>query len=118
MNYKHNPVLTEKAKELRKNMTNEEKILWYQFLRNYPIRILRQKVIDNYIVDFYCAKAKLIIEFDGSQHYSPDGKIYDKIRTEFFEERNLKIIRIPNIQVTNNFEGICNYIDKIIKESI
>lgn len=118
MNYKHNPVLTEKAKELRKNMTNEEKILWYQFLRNYPVRILRQKVIDNYIVDFYCVKAKLIIELDGSQHYSPDGKIYDKIRTEFFEERNLKVIRIPNIQVTNNFEGICNYIDKIIKESI
>ena len=118
MERKHNPALTQNARILRKNMTKEEKHLWYDFLKTYPVRFLRQKVIDNYIVDFYCHQARIIIELDGSQHYSPDGKIYDKIRTEFFEERNLKVIRIPNIQVTNNFEGICNYIDKIIKESI
>ncbi len=69
------------------------------------------------LVDFYCAKAKLVIELDGSQHYSTEGKLQDKIRTDIIEGRNLKVIRIPNIQLTNNFEGVCNYIDKIIKKS-
>ncbi len=118
MDYKHNSELTERARELRKNMTNEEKILWYQFLKDYPVRFLRQKVIDSYIVDFYCAKAKLIVELDGSQHYNNDGLNYDKIRTEYMEKRGLKVIRIPNIQITSNFEGICNYLDIIIKREM
>ncbi len=70
MDRKHNPKLTKNAKALRKNMTKEERHLWYDFLRSYPVRFLRQKVIDNYIVDFYCHDAQLIIELDGSQHYS------------------------------------------------
>ncbi len=65
MKYKHNPDLTDSAKILRKGMTKEERRLWYDFLRSYPVRFLRQKIIDNYIVDFYCASAKLIIELDG-----------------------------------------------------
>lgn len=65
---KHNPALTERARTLRKQMTPEERHLWYDFLRSYPVRFLRQKVIGNAIVDFYCAKATLAIELDGSQH--------------------------------------------------
>ena len=118
MNYKHNPNLTKSARELRKNMTKEESLLWYRFLKDYPVRFLRQKVIDNYIVDFYCAKAKLVIELDGSQHYDAEGKAYDKIRTGIIEERNLKVIRIPNVQITNNFDGVCKYIDKIVTDVV
>ena len=118
MNYKHNSKLTEKARELRKNMTEEEKILWYQFLKDYPIRFLRQKVIDNYIVDFYCSKAKLIIELDGSQHFTSEGKVSDAIRTGFIEKRGLKVLRISNNLIKNNFKGICAYIDNIVKNNI
>ena len=116
--YKHNPELTENAKILRKNMTSEEKNLWYKFLRNYPVRFLRQKVIDNYIVDFYCNKAELVIELDGSQHYDEKGLLKDKIRTERIEKRNLTVIRIPNNEVKRNFSGVCEYIDLIVKERI
>ncbi len=118
MNYKHNPKFTEKAKNLRKNMTKEEKHLWYDFLKDYPIRFLRQKVIDNYIVDFYCSSLNLVIELDGSQHYDEHGVIeYDKIRTEKLEERNLTIIRIPNNEIWYNFDGVCEYIDNFIKKN-
>ena len=80
MNRKHNPNLTTNAKNLRKNMTKEERHIWYDFLRDYPVRFLRQKVIDNYIVDFYCHKARLIIELDGSQHYNEKEQIKDQNR--------------------------------------
>ena len=83
---KHNPALTQKAKTLRKNMTKEERRLWYDFLRTYPVRFLRQKVIDNYIVDFYCHEARIIIELDGSQHYEPKIAEYDAQRTAFLQE--------------------------------
>ena len=82
MERKHNPELTTNARALRKNMTKEEKHLWYDFLKTYPVRFLRQKVIDNYIVDFYCHSARLIIELDGSQHYEGKGLLKGKIRTE------------------------------------
>ncbi len=116
--YKHNPNLTKNAKDLRKNMTKEERHLWYDFLRNYPIRFLRQKVIENYIADFYCAKAKLVIEIDGSQHFENDGLIKDQIRTKHLEKYNLEILRIPNNEINNNFEGVCDYIDYTVKGRI
>ena len=115
---KHNQKLTDNAKTLRKNMTKEERHLWYDFLRTYPIRFLRQKVIDNYIVDFYCHEARLIIELDGSQHYEEKGLLKDKIRTEKIENRNLTVIRIPNNEVNKNFRGVCEYIDLLVKESL
>ncbi len=118
MDRKHNPNLTENAKTLRKNMTKEERHLWYDFLRSYPVRFLRQKVIDNYIVDFYCHDARLIIELDGSQHYSNEGLLKDRIRTEIIESRNLTVIRIPNNEISKNFEGVCEYIDVIVNESL
>ncbi len=99
-------------------MTKEERHLWYDFLRKYPIRFLRQKVIDDYIVDFYCAKAKLVIELDGSQHYEEKGLLKDKIRTERIESRELIVIRIPNNEVNKNFNGVCEYIDFIVRKSL
>ena len=115
MNRKHNADLTPHARSLRKNMTKEERRLWYDFLRTYPVRFLRQKVIDHYIVDFYCHAARLIIEVDGSQHFSEQGMAKDSLRTEQIEARNLTVIRIPNNAISTNFQGVCTYIDEHIK---
>ena len=118
MQNKHNKEIVPTAKMLRKNMTKEEKHLWYDFLRTYPVRFSRQKVLGKYIVDFYCAKAKLIIELDGSQHFTVEGARYDEGRTSFLEGYDLKVVRIPNIEVTQNFSGVCEYIDDLVCQSI
>ncbi|MBO5339222.1 MAG: endonuclease domain-containing protein [Clostridia bacterium] len=108
----------ELAKVLRKNMTKHEKKLWYDFLRNYPIRFQRQKAIGNYIADFYCAKAKLIIELDGSGHYTEMQILKDNDRTYELEKMYLSVLRIPNTEVFKNFSGVCRYIDSIVQESL
>ena len=118
MERKHNSDLTNVARMLRKNMTKQEKKLWYDFLSKYPVRFLKQKVIDNYIVDFYCSKARLIIELDGSQHYTDSGLIKDRIRTEKLEDRNLEVIRIPNRDIDKHFFEICEYLDNYIQQKI
>ena len=118
MERKHNPTLSKNAKNLRKNMTKEERHLWYDFLRNYPIRFLRQKVIDDYIVDFYCHEARLIIELDGSHHYEDNEIEKDTLRTEFLEQYGLKVIRISNLDINKNFEGVCMFIDNQVKQSL
>ena len=115
---KHNKILTPYAKKLRKNMTKQEKHLWYDFLRTYRLRFLRQKVIENYVVDFYCSKAKLVIEIDGGQHYTEEIMEYDKKRTEILEGYGLKVIRFTNSDIDNNFEGVCNNIDDIVSKSL
>ena len=99
-------------------MTKEERHLWYDFLRSYPIRFLRQKVIDNYIVDFYCHEARMIIELDGSQHYQTNEMMKDKIRTQKIKNRDLTVIRIPNNEISRNFKEVCEYIDLQVKQSI
>ena len=99
-------------------MTKEEKHLWYDFLRTYPVRFLRQRVLGKYIVDFYCAKAKLVVELDGSGHCTESGRQYDAERTAFLEEYGLTVIRIPNAEIHNNFRGICDYIDHIVEQSL
>ena len=114
---KHNVNLTANAKALRKNMTKEERHLWYDFLRFYPVRFLRQKVIDDFIVDFYCSKAKIIIELDGSQHFEEKGLIKDKIRTQKIQKRDLTVIRIPNNLINQNFKEVCEYIDFCVNEA-
>ena len=113
-----NKNLTKNAKELRNNMTKEEKHLWYDFLKDYPVKFRRQKVIGKYIVDFYCDKAKLVIELDGSQHFEEKGIKYDEERTAFLLQYDLKVVRIPNNEVNDNFEGICLYIDDIVKNRV
>lgn len=106
------------AKELRKNMTPWERKLWYEFLRSYPIRFQRQKAIDEYIVDFYCAKARLIIELDGSQHFNEKNIADDRKRTDSLEKLHLKVIRISNDDVNNNFYEVCQLIDNMVTSSL
>ena len=118
MGRKHNSDLTANARTLRKNMTKEERHLWYDFLKSYSVRFLRQKVIDNYVVDFYCHSARLIIELDGSQHYEGKALLKDKIRTEIIKKRNLTVVRIPNNEINKNFDGVYQYIDAFVKQSL
>ena len=118
MDFKHNPSLVPLAKQLRKSMTKEERHLWYDFLRDYPLRFLRQKTIGHYIVDFYCAKAQLVIELDGSQHFKPEEIQKDADRTSFLESYGIQVIRIPNNDVTQNFPGVCEYIDTVVRQSL
>ncbi|MBQ6234884.1 MAG: endonuclease domain-containing protein [Clostridia bacterium] len=115
---KHNPRLVGNAKALRKEMTPEERHLWYDFLRDYPIRFLRQKILGNYITDFYCAKAKLVIELDGSQHYQIWGMEHDAERTAFLAGYGLRVLRIPNTEVNRNFRGVCEWIDLQVKRAM
>ena len=102
------------AKNLRRNLTRQEKHLWYDFLRKHKIRFQRQKCIDNFIADFYCHKAKLVIELDGSQHYTEKGLKKDEFRTEKLEGYDLHVIRFTNEQIDKNFLGVCEYIDMIV----
>ena len=106
------------AKNLRKNATKQEKHLWYDFLRDYEIKFQRQRTIDNFIADFYCQKANLIIELDGHQHYSINGIQKDKFRTEKLEQYGLTVIRFTNKQIDNDFYAVCDFIDKTVKSII
>jgi very-short-patch-repair endonuclease len=115
MKYNHNKNLVKNAKVLRKDMTKEERHLWYDYLRNKDVRFLRQKIIGSYIVDFYCAKANLVIELDGSQHYEDKGIKYDAERTKFLEQNGLTVVRIPNNEINRNFDGVCEYLDSVLK---
>ncbi len=115
MDRKHNKKLVANAKNLRKNMTKEERHLWYDFLRDYDVKFLRQKPLGRYIADFYCASAHLVIELDGSQHYEKINIEKDSARTEYLGQFGLTVIRIPNCEVNENFDGVCEYIDNYIK---
>lgn len=118
MSLKYNGKHISFAKELRKNATSQEKRLWYDFLRHYPIRFQRQKAIDEFIVDFYCHKAKLVIEIDGTQHFINEGPRKDALRTERLEQYGLQIVRLSNRQINEEFENVCEYIDLTVKNSL
>ena len=118
MDKKYNKNLVNNAKVLRKNMTKEERHLWYDFLKDYPVKFYRQKVMGKYIVDFYCSKADLVIELDGSQHFEENGIQYDSQRDEYLKSYGLDILRIPNNEINTNFDGVCEYLDKLIKSRI
>ena len=118
MRIKKNNKILDVAKILRRNMTPHEKHLWYDFLQHYPIKIYKQRIIDNFVADFYCHQAKLIIELDGSGHYSQEGKAYDEARTLVLESYGLSVIRFSNRDIAEKFEGVCYVIDKAIKEKI
>ena len=110
----YNPQLIPIAKELRKNPTPAERKLWQDFLRNFPFRVLRQRPIDNFIVDFYCAALKLVIEVDGESHFTEQGKQYDTERTSILEGYGLKVIRFTNVEVWQSFEGVCRELEGLI----
>ena len=116
LNYHKNNITL--AQDLRKNATPQENHLWYDFLSKYEIRFQRQKAIDHFIADFYCHKAKLIIEIDGAQHDTEQGKQHDEFRTEILEGYGLKVIRFTNKQINTNFHGVCEYIDFVVKASL
>ena len=118
MQRKYNKQLVPFAKQQRKEMTKEERHLWYDFLRTHPVRFLRQKVLGKYIADFYSAEAKLVIELDGSQHYDNMNTEKDAERTAFLEGYGLTVIRIPNNEVSRNFRGVCEYIDVAVRQSL
>lgn len=113
-----NPNILPRARELRRNMTPQERKLWYLFLRDYPIKIYKQRIIQSFIVDFYCHKAKLVIEVDGSQHYTPENMEYDKERTAVLKKYNLTVIRFSNYEVDKHFDTVCEKIDYVIKGAI
>ena len=108
----------EKAKELRQSMTRHERHLWYDFLRKYQPRFQRQKTIGIYIVDFYCHKAKLVIELDGSQHFDDEYIVYDAKRTVFLEKNQLKVMRFTNLEIDKYFQEVCQAIDMCVKERL
>jgi len=118
LNRKHNKDLIRGAKNLCSNMTKEEKHLWYDYLKNYKVRFSRQKILGKYVADFYCAKANLVIELDGSQHYQEKELDYDKARTEYLSKFNIKVVRIPNNEVNKNFDGVCRYIDMTVQQNL
>ena len=115
---KKNNKLLNVARILRRNMTRQEKHLWYDFLRYYPVKIYKQRIIDDFIADFYCHSARLVIELDGSQHYTNQGKAYDAARTEILERYGIHVLRFSNKDIDDNFDGVCRMIDSIIKERI
>ena len=99
------------AQSLRKNMTKEERHLWYDFLKTYPVQFRRQYTIGCYIADFYCYRAQLVLELDGSQHYTSEEQAYDKKRTDYMESQGIQVLRFSNLDVLQNFAGVCEIID-------
>ena len=108
----------ETARMLRKNMTRAEAKLWYDYCRASKYRFQRQRSIDQFIVDFYCSAAKLVIEIDGAPHFTTDGKQYDAIRTEVLERYGLQVIRFTNQQVLNNFSSVCEAVEQAAAERV
>ena len=107
MNKLANTRLKTNAQNLRKQMTKEERRLWYNFLKELPITINRQKVVGKYILDFYCASAHIAIELDGSQHYTDEGFEYDGNRDDFLKDQGIKVLRYSNYEVNNHFSVVC-----------
>jgi len=113
-----NEKLTENARTLRKQLTKEEAKLWYQFLRLYRPRFHRQYVIGNYIADFYCNQAKLVVELDGSQHCTPEEIRYDHNRTQYLQSQGITVMRLSNLDVMRQFRNVCEAIDMEVKRKI
>ena len=108
----------ENARRLRREMTPHERKLWYLFLRKYPVKIYKQRIIGRFIVDFYCASAKLVIEVDGSQHYEPQGIAYDEERSTFLSALDLVVLRFSNRDIDRDFHGVCEQIDIAIQNRL
>ena len=111
-------ILKARARTLRKEMTAQERHLWYDFLKSYPVHFRRQQIFGNYIVDFYCPQAKLVIELDGSQHYEPEKEAYDQARTEALNRFGVCVVRYANNQIDHEFRAVCDNIDHIIRKRL
>ena len=113
-NYK----MLDTARKLRREMTPQERKLWYLFLRKYPVKIYKQRIIESFIVDFYCAKARLVIEADGSQHFTEQGQCYDHERSLIIEQYGLKVLRFSNRDIDYSFKNVCEQIHNEIQERL
>ena len=111
----HNQRLTGNSQRLRRGMTKEERHLWYDFLKRLPVTFNRQKVIGDYIVDFFCASARLVIELDGSQHYDEKGKESDAKRDEYLGSLGLTVKRYSNADINAGFDSVCADIYSLIR---
>ena len=110
--------LLRNSQKLRKNMTKEERHLWYDFLRTYPIQFKRQYTVGCYIVDFYCYQARLVVELDGSQHCEPTAIEYDRRRTEYLQQQGLYVLRLSNRDVATQFRSVCETIDIAVRDRL
>ena len=110
--------LRKRSQELRRQMTKEERHLWYDFLKTYPVQFKRQYSIGAYIVDFYCFHARLIIELDGSQHYEPEAMEYDRMRSEYLQKQGFLVLRFSNSDVMTQFRAVCETIDTAVKNRV
>ena len=106
------------ARRLRREMTPQEQRLWYVFLRKYPVKFYKQRIIESFIVDFYCADARLVIELDGSQHYTEQGKEYDEQRTAILEQYGVQVLRFTNLDVDRHLDAVCAQIDSTIERRV
>ena len=106
------------ARTLRRNLTPQEHKLWYVFLRDYPVKIYKQRIIESFVVDFYCAQARLVIELDGSQHYTEQGRAYDAERSAVLEQYGLLVLRFANNDVDNHFDAVCAQIHNTIQHRL
>ena len=113
-----NELFRKRAQKLRKNMTKEERHLWYDFLKTYPVQFKRQYPMGVYIVDFYCYQARLILELDGSQHYEPEAVAYDQNRTAYLRQQGFEVMRISNRDVMTRFRSVCDAVDAAVKDRI
>ena len=109
---RYNASLKSKAQELRRESTPQENKLWYDFLRSHPYQFRRQKQFDRYIVDFYCSRAKLAIEIDGPQHYTPEGLLHDQSRTAHLNSLGITVLRFKNDEIDHRFRSVCYQINK------
>ena len=115
---RHNKKLTDLAQKLRKNMTKEEKKLWYQFLKGYPVQFKRQVTCDEYILDFYCPKAKVAIELDGLHHQVGQISENDRTRNDRLESMGIHVVRFPNANIRKDFNHVCEEIDFMVRKRI
>ena len=104
-----------RSQSLRKEMTKEERHLWCDFLKTYPVQFKRQFPIGPFFADFYCYKAKLVVELDGSQHCDPEKVKYDYRRTEYIQQQGYEVLRLSNLDVMKNFRAVCEAIDTAVK---
>ena len=111
-----NNALLNRARELRRDMTPQERKVWYLFLKTYPVKFYKQRIIGPFIVDFYCYPAKLVIEIDGSQHYEEQGMAYDQERSLYLAKYGFKVLRYSNYDINVNFHAVCCEIDNVVKE--
>ena len=111
----NNQKLRVNAQTLRKNMTKQERHLWYDCFKQMDVTVKRQHVIGPYIVDFYCAVAKLVVEVDGSQHYEQAGQITDKTRDEYLQGLGIAVKRYSNRDIDMKFRYVCEDLYETIR---